>query len=73
MSIPGFTADTSLRASRGPYVRQPHAPSPRGVFLQLPFLACAVYAGLCVAASEDPPAAAYCWWDFARRCGGAEA
>ena len=73
MNMPRFVAEASLYKSARPY-RQTSADSyaSRGVVPQAGGgWACAVYAGLCLAASEDPPAAAWCWWDFAQRCAGA--
>jgi len=77
MRLPAFTAEAAVYQSFAGYAMASlPLSSDRLVAPQLPFakaLACAVYAGLCLAASEDPPAAAYCWWDFASRCGGGSA
>ena len=73
--VPGFSAEAVLYRTKYHYKgagRVTHNALAPGVTPQFgKSLMCAVYAGLCLAASENPPAAAYCWWDFARRCGGA--
>jgi hypothetical protein len=73
MTMPGFTSTASLYRSTERYraAQNRSAGAANGIVPQ--FLACAVYAGLCLAASEDPPLAGWCWWDFAQRCGGAVA
>jgi len=77
MPLPEFTAEAAVYPSFRGYAMAPLLPSSGALVTpQLPFvkaLACTVYAGLCLAASEDPPAAAYCWWDFSRRCADASA
>lgn len=74
MTIPGFTADSALYRSSGQYLSAREARLfGQGVVPQIPFMACLFYAGLCLAITEDPLAAGYCWWDYANRCGGGDA
>jgi hypothetical protein len=81
MTMPGFTSSASLYRSSERYGAAWNVPAVTdGVAPQLPIgplqlsgLACAVYAAMCAALTEDPPAAAWCWWDFAQRCGGGSA
>jgi len=81
--MPGFTSGASLYQSSQHYraawdvsavgdgiVPQLAPGQGQGQGLGLSGLACAVYAAMCLAITEDPPAAAWCWWDFAQRCGG---
>src|SRR4051794_33119935 len=82
MRMPGFTSSACLYRSSEHYraawdvsaVADGIVPQlGQGQGLGLSGWACAVYAAMCAAITEDPPAAAYCWWDFAQRCGGGDA
>jgi hypothetical protein len=71
-SLPGFNAETSLYRTGNQYRLagcSVHAASAETIVPQLPWR-CWLYASLCLAITEDPIAADYCWWDFANRCGG---
>ncbi len=72
MSLPGFNAADALYLASKQYACAGRVLS-REKRVEAQFLACAAYAVLCLAATEDPVAAGWCWWDFARRCGGATA
>jgi len=56
-------------------VRTAVALSPQSVSLQLDprKIYCALHAAVCLGLSENPPAAALCWTNFAMRCAGAMA
>jgi hypothetical protein len=70
MGIPGFAAGASLNIKTLDYQAMMTAACRTNSKEVVPEFRCWAYGLLCVLQTEDPILAGWCWYGFARACGG---